>query len=414
MSHSHEALIWTISAASIFCVLLRPAGWSEAWWAAGGALLLVLGGLLPLAEAGAAIAKGCDVYLFLLGMMILSELARVEGVFDWIAQVAATHAAGSASRLFLLIYLSGTVVTAFLSNDATAVVLTPAVLTIVRHLKVAPAPHLLACAFIANAASFILPISNPANLVIYGRQMPPLLPWLAEFGLPSLASVVVTFLVLRFATRADLRARIGATVPQKKLSSRGLLALGGILAAAAALMTASFFGQPLGLPTCAAALLATGMVAWIDRSVAGKIIRGVAWSIIPLVAGLFVIVGALEETGLLELAQRGLESASRLAPVAGHLAVAFSVALLSNGMNNLPVGLIGGALAPSPHAPSLSHALLVGVDLGPNLSVTGSLATILWLIALRREKVEISGWRFFKIGLFVMPLALLAAILLLP
>jgi arsenical pump membrane protein len=59
----------------------------------------------------------------------------------------------------------------------------------------------------------------------------------------------------------------------------------------------------------------------------------------------------------------------------------------------------------------LSHALLIGVDLGPNLSVTGSLATILWLIALRREGVEITAWEFFKVGMIAMPLALAASLL---
>ena len=130
-----DLLIWFISLASILCVLLRPRDIAEAWWASGGALILVVFTLIPFSQAGSAILKGVDVYLFLAGMMILSELAREEGVFNWIAEVAATHAKGSPRRLFLLVYLAGTVVTAFLSNDATAVVLTPAVLTIVRRLK---------------------------------------------------------------------------------------------------------------------------------------------------------------------------------------------------------------------------------------------------------------------------------------
>ena len=164
--------------------MVRPRDIAEAWWACAGASILVLFALIPLGQAGAAVLKGVDVYLFLAGMMILSELAREAGVFDWIAEIAAGHAAGSPRRLFLLIYLAGTVVTAFLSNDATAVVMTPAVLTIVRRLKVEPVPHLLACALIANAASFLLPISNPANLVIFDGNMPPLLKWLGMFLAP--------------------------------------------------------------------------------------------------------------------------------------------------------------------------------------------------------------------------------------
>ena len=120
-------------------------------------------------EALGAVGRGTDVYLFLTGMMLLSELARREGLFDHVAARAARLADGSATRLYSLVYLVGTVVTVFLSNDATAVVLTPAVAAVVKAARARdPLPYLFICAFIANAASFVLPISNPANFVIEG------------------------------------------------------------------------------------------------------------------------------------------------------------------------------------------------------------------------------------------------------
>ncbi len=120
--------------------------------------------------------------------MLLSELARREGVFDWCASVAVGHAKGSPARLFWLIYGVGVAITVFLSNDATAVVMTPAVFAATKAAKVEkPLPYLFACALVANAASFVLPISNPANLVLFGGHMPPLLEWLQEFALPSVA-----------------------------------------------------------------------------------------------------------------------------------------------------------------------------------------------------------------------------------
>lgn len=406
--------IWIISLLSILGMLVRPRGIAEAWWACGGALLLVAGGLLSFSQAGHAIGEGLDVYLFLTGMMMLSELAREKGVFDWIAEWAARHAQGSPRRLFLLIYLAGTVVTAFLSNDATAVVLTPAVLAIVRHLKVEPLPHLLACAFIANAASFILPISNPANLVIFDGHMPPLGQWLGFFLASSLVSVVVTFLCLGMLMKSRLSGKIEVVLPLHPLSTDGKLALGGLILSAMVLVTASALSWPLGWPTCGAALVATLLVGFRDRAVPMRVARGVSWSVLPLVAGLFMIVAALQNTGLLQLAARGLAAAAHLGHVAGNLATGFTVALLSNGMNNLPVGLISGAAvrAADGHG-TFANAVLIGVDLGPNLSVTGSLATILWLIALRREKVKITAWQFLKVGLIAMPLALLAAMLVL-
>ena len=207
--------------------------------------------------------------------MILSELAREEGVFNWIAEVAATQAKGSPKRLFLLIYLAGTVVTTFLSNDATAVMLTPAVLTIVRRLKVEPVPHLLACALIANAASFVLPISNPANLVIFDQHIPVLFKWLGFFLVPSLVSITITFLALRYVSKSRLQGDIIETLTQTKLSKEGRLAFGGLMIAAVFLVTASALGLPLGAPTCVAALLATAVVAWSDRGVPIRIARGV-------------------------------------------------------------------------------------------------------------------------------------------
>jgi arsenical pump membrane protein len=403
-----DTVIWFVSLASIACVLFRPREIAEAWWACGGAFILVLFVLIPLPQAGSAILKGVDVYLFLTGMMILSELAREEGVFNWIAEIAAAHAAGSPRRLFFLIYLSGTVVTAFLSNDATAVVMTPAVLTIVRRLKIDPVPHLLACAFIANAASFLLPISNPANLVIFDGHMPALLKWLGVFFAPSLASIIITFAALRFVSRKGLAGSITEHLPQTRL------ALSGLIFAATALIGASALGWPLGAPTCVAALLATAVVSFRNRTIAVKVVKGISWSVIPLVAGLFVIVEALQRAGMLRLAVEGLHAAARLGGIPGNLATAFGVALLSNCMNNLPVGLISGTAvqAAQEHA-NLVQSVLVGVDLGPNLSVTGSLATILWLIALRRENVKITGWQFFKAGLVIMPVSLLASILVL-
>ena len=119
--------IWSIAAVATAGVIVRPFSWPEYIWAVAGAILLVAFGLLSPADAIAGIAKGTDVYLFLIGMMLLAELARLEGLFDWLAAKAAAHANGSAPRLFTLIFCVGIVVTVFLSNDATAVVLTPAV-----------------------------------------------------------------------------------------------------------------------------------------------------------------------------------------------------------------------------------------------------------------------------------------------
>lgn len=105
------------------------------WWPYAGAILLLATGQLSFGELGHAVGEGTDVYLFLIGMMLIAELARTTGLFDWVAALAVRRAQGSAARLFIIVYVVGTVVTVFMSNDATAVVLTPAVLAAARTAK---------------------------------------------------------------------------------------------------------------------------------------------------------------------------------------------------------------------------------------------------------------------------------------
>lgn len=410
-AHWTTLLTWIIALASILLMLFRPRNIAEYIWISLGAVVLVVTRLLPLRPAAHAIGEGLDVYFFLTGMMILAELARIEGVFDWVADISVHHSKGSPARFFLLIYLAGIIVTVFLSNDATAVVMTPAVLAAVRRARVEPRPYLLACALIANAASFVLPIANPANLVIYGKTLPSLAPWLRIFLLPSVVSIAVTFLVLRLLARRTLSGSMNEESDGIVLSAEGRLAVMGICVAAVTLLVSSGLGLQLGLPTLVTGLFALALISVRNRKAWRAVLGGVSWSVLPLVAGLFMIVAALNRAGMLRLTQFGLTWLAHASDGYGKFIGAFVVALLSNIMNNLPVGLASGSALQQMHSSGvLTHAVLIGVDLGPNLSVTGSLATILWLIALRREHAEISPWDFLKIGMVVMPISLAAAI----
>jgi arsenical pump membrane protein len=403
---------WTIAASTVAAMFVRPRRIPEAIWACLGAGLLLAFHLVPFPEALGGVTKGYDVYLFLTGMMVLAELARREGVFDWLAGIALRAAAGSRAKLFALIYLLGIVVTTVLSNDATAVVLTPAVYAVMKRAKGDPLPYLFACAFIANAASFVLPISNPANLVMFGNNLPPLLPWLRIFLLPAGAAMLATYLTMRLLFRRTLQGKIPNVVEDLRLSTAGKLTVIGVIAIAGVLLFCSATGKSLGVPTCITAFAITLFITLWDRQAPLAVGRGVSWSVLPLVAGLFVIVEALDSAGGLQLARNLLDKLAEWPPLAANLTTAFGFAVASNLINNLPVGLIGVcALHASAASGYLANAMLMGIDLGPNLSVTGSLATILWLIAQRRENLQVSAWSFLKVGVMVMPPALLLAVL---
>jgi arsenical pump membrane protein len=405
-------MIWSITAGTIAGVLFRPKDWPEAVWACLGATLIVLLRLISPAEAASAIAKGYDVYLFLAGMMLLADLARRQGVFDWLASLAIAASKGSANRLFGIVYAVGILVTVFLSNDATAVVLTPAVYTAVRRARVPALPYMFICAFVANAASFVLPISNPANLVMYGRQLPPLVPWLRTFAIPSVCAIAATYVALRWRSAHHLSGHVQDDEPGPSLTNNGRLALWGLGITALALIACSARGLELGLPTCALAVVTVLVSTRADTSAIRHIVSEVSWSVLPLVAGLFVIVQALNKAGAVHDIVSVLGRLAAMPAWAGALVAAFGVTVLCNVMNNLPAGLLTGSAIQAAHVAShVRDALLVGVDLGPNLSVTGSLATLLWLIALRRESEHVSAWTFLKMGFFVtVPALLLSAI----
>jgi arsenical pump membrane protein len=405
-----QLLLALIVVVSILLMLIRPRNIPEVYWIGAGVFLLLILRLIPLKLAGRAAAKGTDVYLFLIGMMLLSALAREHGVFDWLSSAAVRSAKGSCSRLFLLVYIVGTVVTIFMSNDATAVVLTPAILFAVRKAKLEPLPYLFVCAFIANAASFVLPISNPANLVVFHSQMPPLGRWLLWFGIPSVLSIVTTFLILRWIFRKQLHGVIEHAVENHTLDHHGKLVLGGLAATAVVLLIASGLDWDLGLPTCLTALAVTAVVSLRARSNPLPLFREISWSTLALVAGLFILVDAVETIGAMKLTQAWLLWAQARG-AAGALITGFVVGVANNLVNNLPLGLIAGSTLQAAHIKGLlAGAVMIGVDLGPNLSITGSLATILWLIALRKEKLNVSFWTFLKVGLVAMPTALLVSL----
>jgi arsenical pump membrane protein len=248
--------------------------------------------------------------------------------------------------------------------------------------------------------------------VIYGSHMPSLLVWLPRFAIPSVLSILATYLVLRWTQRRALQQKIADQVSVPALSGGGKLAAAGIAATALVLMTASALDWQLGLPTCLAGLATAAAVLLRNRETPWRVLHDISWGVLPLVAGLFAIVEALDRTGLIGILARLLREAATESQALTGWAAGIVVALACNMMNNLPAGLIAGTAVQAAHVPpAVNGAVLIGIDLGPNLSVTGSLATILWLSALRREGLRVGAGAFLRLGLLVMPPALLLALL---
>lgn len=401
-----------IALLTIAGMIARPWGTAEWLWAVAGALAEIGFGAIAGSAAWTAVAGGADVYAFLVGILLLAEGARAQGVFGWLAGRAAELAGGSRFGALLLCYAAGAVVTATLSNDTAIIVLTPAALALGRRIGGSMLPYLFAIAFVANAASYALPTGNPANLLLYGHGLPALGPWLAVYGLSASAAILVTFGVTAWMSRAELSGPAAPAGDRPRSTPGSRLALRLLALSACALVAVSALGLPLGYAALGLGIACTAILGLVDRGSVREVARGTAWSVVPLVAGLLVIVAALERAGATAFARSGLDLAAGLPRWLGREVAGFATMLVANAANNLPAAVFAGRAIAGPSVHSLAHAVVVGIDLGPNLSLSGSLATLLWLLALRREGVAMTPGGFFLRGALVTLPALAVALIL--
>jgi arsenical pump membrane protein len=292
--------------------------------------------------------------------------------------------------------------------------LTPVAFAVATRLGLDPRPYAFACALVANAASFVLPVSNPANLLVLSRA--PLS--LGAFGLrlllPSVLAIALTLAGLLIIFRAELAAPFALpSVTPQRLERRTAVGLAGAGALATIYLIASALSWPLGVVATFGALLLVTLdsvvAGWQPRALLGE----VPWTLFPLLAGLLLLVNGAERAGLVTPFVKMVEASAHLGST-GLPVAALGMAVVANVLNNLPAALIAasalGGLAPGIERSDLAAAVIVGVNLGPNLTTIGSLATMLWLVLMRRHGVEVSTLTYLRVGAVTTVPALLAAV----
>ena len=409
----HLVLTLLVFGLTLGLILLRPRGLHEAWATVIGGALMLLCGLETPRQAAQTVGRGRDVLLFLLALLLLSDLLRASGFFEWAAIHAARAARGDGRVLFRNVFLLGALITAFLSLDTTAVILTPLVLSFVQRLRLPSRPFLLACAFVANTGSLLLPVSNLTNLLFVSAFHLGFGVFALRMALPQMVAVAVNYTLFRRLFARDLPERfVRDDLPEPNSVLPDVPYFRGAVAVLGCVLVGYFVGSLRGVPPYAVALAGCvvlfGWGLW-RRQVAFGIVREISWPLFPFVVGLFVVVQGVENLGLAGLAARGLLEAGRQ-PMAQILVTAFGAGLGSNIVNNIPMALL--AVSVLKHAPAAAPALygaLLGCNLGPNLTVAGSLATMLVISSARRGGEDIGAREFFAAGLRATPLLLLSA-----
>ncbi|HTP63926.1 MAG TPA: ArsB/NhaD family transporter [Geobacteraceae bacterium] len=419
MPDLHTSVGAAIFLATLAVIMIRPYGVPEAVAALGGAALMLAGGFVRPAEAVTLLVNDWNVYGFFLGMMAISALADQAGIFEMLAYRAGQWGRGSGMRLYLAVFAVGAMITAFLSNDATALILTPVVYALATRLRLAVLPFVFACTFIADTASFLLPVSNPINILFMDACGGNLGEFLHHLLLPSIFCIGFNIAVFAWLFRRDLRMSYDpALLPVVDLPDRRYYNFTVVLLilVAVAYVAAAANDFPLSIVALSGGMLLFAGAARYRCLDMAKLGKEISWSLFAFITGMFIVVRAVENLGLTTSFGgwlTGLAGDSRLGAV---LIIAACTALGANLINNVPMALVMisvlGAMHAHPVNRALVYAAAFGADLGPNLTTVGSLATMLWLLILRRRGLEVSTREYFKLGVTVVPVMILAGSLL--
>ena len=385
--------------------MVRPRGWPEAIAAVPAAGLLIALGVISWRDATAEVSRLLPVVGFLAAVLVLARLCDDEGLFRAAGVAMARTTSGNQRRLLAMVFVVAAATTAILSLDATVVLLTPAVLATARTLRVPARPHAYATAHLANSASLLLPVSNLTNLLAFGAAGLSFVGFTAVMTLPWLAAVGVEFVLLR-----GLFARELSVVPTRDTVGEDVevpvFALVVLALTLVGFAVTSLFGLSPALAALAGAVVLGVHGLARGRSTVAGIANALDVPFLAFVLCLGVVVAAVMLNGLDGAMRDVLPTGDTLPALLG---IAVAAALLSNVVNNLPAVLVLLPLVTS-SGPAAVLAVLIGVNVGPNLTYVGSLANLLWRSVVRRD-IRAGFVEFTRIGLLTTPITLVIAVL---
>lgn len=384
--------------------LARPEGWPEAVVAVPAAGLLIALDVISPDDALAEVQRLLPVVGFLAAVLVLAHLCDDEGLFHAAGTLMARASQGDSRRLLTRVFLIGATTTAVLSLDATVVLLTPVVLATARTLAIPPRPHAYASAHLANSASLLFPVSNLTNLLAFAVAGLSFTQFTAVMTLPWLAAIGVEFVLLRLLFRRELnRPAVEVTPPPAEIPVFVLVVLG--LTLTGFVVTSVFDVSPSWAALAGAVVLGVRSLAQ-RRSTIGGIVRAVNVPFLAFVLCLGVVVDAVVHDGLGDAMRGVLPVGDSLPALLGLAAVA---AVLANLVNNLPAVLVLLPLVAGT-GPAAVLAVLIGVNVGPNLTYVGSLSNLLWRNVVHRDGLPARFTEFSKVGLATVPLTLVGSV----
>ncbi|KJE48922.1 MULTISPECIES: arsenical efflux pump membrane protein ArsB [unclassified Acidiplasma] len=346
-----------------------------------------------------------------ISIIIISLILDEAGFFEYIAYKIVNFAGNSIKKLFLLIIVLGSVISAIFANDGTALILTPIVYSILYRSKFSNdkiLPFIMATGFIADTASIPFTVSNLVNLVTAGYFNITFLRYTEIMIIPDLISIIASVAVLYIFYRSELKKNYAANTdikPEDLIKDKRIFKIS--FPAILILITLYFISGFIKIPVSFISMPFAAffyLMARLDKRIdANRVIKIAPWQIVLFSLGMYIIVFGVSNEGLNLIYVYVLQHINNVLPPFNFILSGFFFAFNAAIMNNLPSVMIGDiAISGLKNPGLLMYANVIGNDIGPKFTPIGSLATLLWLYTLERKNaIKISYRYYMKAGLIL-------------